>query len=721
MQILGVEINGTSEGLARSLQAATGDLTKFDRAAGTVTANVSRNLANLSRVNFSGFHASLKAGEVSLGRLAASAQKVTPALAAAGSAVTKSTRDFTGLSRVIQDLPFGFIGIQNNLTQLLPSAGLLGLGISALVSAITFAQTGTDYWTRGLKDNKKALDNSKKGAEEYLDSLNQLDRAQLKGTQNAQQEIVELKTLYDQTQNVSLSNKTRKEAVDDLQKQYPSYFKNIRDEVILAGGAKAAYEQLATAIIATAQARAAQDLIVKNSTRKLENEQKVIDLEKEQIKNNAELIKQQKLQNAANQGTSSLTSGAGSITAAKKTYDATKKIEDTQRQINNLKTDSSLLDQNNLKLTEAITNRIKQGADLTGAVGGIDETKDKTVSLADILKDLNKALEKAQVQFGSTFGERNQEQIAAYQSAIDAATDAFGRQSKAVKDLQAEQKKLFQLSDLPTSPSAAAATLARDLPRNSKGGLTVLPDLANRGLPAGVDKEQLKTAKEFGRLLERSVDQFGTDFFRTISTINQRTDASFESIFADLSASITSIFQDVFLKQLTDTLIESIKKAKQANTSSGSGDDDDGGSAKLAAALGIGGALISGSTKKTSTAGQGIGGALTGAGIGTAIAPGIGTVIGGLIGGIAGIFGSKKARKEEELQKKQLAEQEKQTKLLERQNAQAYTSSIIGRMTQQGVVTSVDVNEYGQLTTKISGSDLVIIADRANNARTRGR
>jgi len=71
-------------------------------------------------------------------------------LPAAGAAVKKMGTDFTGLSRVIQDLPFGFTAIQNNITQLVPAAGALGLVISAVTAAITFAQIGFSAWTRGL-------------------------------------------------------------------------------------------------------------------------------------------------------------------------------------------------------------------------------------------------------------------------------------------------------------------------------------------------------------------------------------------------------------------------------------------------------------------------------------------------------------------------------------------------------------------------------------------
>ena len=71
-----------------------------------------------------------------------SLNKVSAAGAATGGAVTKMGTNFTGLSRVIQDLPYGFNAIANNLTNILPAAGALGLGISALVAGLQFAQLG---------------------------------------------------------------------------------------------------------------------------------------------------------------------------------------------------------------------------------------------------------------------------------------------------------------------------------------------------------------------------------------------------------------------------------------------------------------------------------------------------------------------------------------------------------------------------------------------------
>lgn len=93
------------------------------------------------------------------------------ALNAASTAVQKSSKDFTNLSRVIQDLPFGFIGIQNNITQLIPGVGALGLVISAITSAITFAQVGTSAWTRGLGSAKEKISEAEKEIQKIKDSL----------------------------------------------------------------------------------------------------------------------------------------------------------------------------------------------------------------------------------------------------------------------------------------------------------------------------------------------------------------------------------------------------------------------------------------------------------------------------------------------------------------------------------------------------------------------
>ena len=114
--------------------------------------------------------------------------------AALGNTVGKATNSFKGipqsagqasmaitnLNRVVQDAPFGFIGIQNNIGPLIDSFGMLktstgstggairalagslmgpagiGLAIAGITSAITFAIQGFSSWTKGLGAAKEA-------------------------------------------------------------------------------------------------------------------------------------------------------------------------------------------------------------------------------------------------------------------------------------------------------------------------------------------------------------------------------------------------------------------------------------------------------------------------------------------------------------------------------------------------------------------------------------
>lgn len=96
-----------------------------------------------------------------------------------------------------------------------------------------------------------------------------------KGELDAQKEVTNLNLLYDATQDLSKSYNERKAAVDALQEQYPSYFKNISDEEIMAGNAADAYTRLSNAIIASAKARAAQDEMVNQQKVVLQNVTKI--------------------------------------------------------------------------------------------------------------------------------------------------------------------------------------------------------------------------------------------------------------------------------------------------------------------------------------------------------------------------------------------------------------------------------------------------------------
>lgn len=162
--------------------------------------------------------------------------------------------------------------------------------ISLGITLITVYGGDLIEWVAKMLKAEKQTDYLK----EAMDGVN---TAMQDGQKEAQQSVVRLNLLYNATQDTARSIEERKAAVDELQKQYPAYFKNISDEEILAGKAAKAYNELSNAILKSAMARAAEDKLVENSKKILELEEKRAQLEKERQKAQTVYNKQLKLYN----------------------------------------------------------------------------------------------------------------------------------------------------------------------------------------------------------------------------------------------------------------------------------------------------------------------------------------------------------------------------------------------------------------------------------------
>jgi hypothetical protein len=264
----------------------------------------------------------------------------------------RSNQALLDLSRVAQDSAYvttaGFGAIANNLNPLLESfqrlkaetgstksafkalaSGLMGaggIGLAVGVVSSLLVVFGDRLFAAG-NNTKKAKDEARKyqeALEEYVDTLNDVDKAQLKGAQSAAEEATKLKVLYEATQNINIPLGKRRELVDELQKQYPKYFANIKDETILAGGAASAYRSLSEAILAAAKARAGQDAITELAKEQLTLEKQKTDNQKEQLKALRDLQKAQALLNKA--------SDAGVVTGGSATGAGGGAFQSTDRQ-----------------------------------------------------------------------------------------------------------------------------------------------------------------------------------------------------------------------------------------------------------------------------------------------------------------------------------------------------------------------------------------------------
>lgn len=226
-------------------------------------------------------------------------------------AVTRKTNNlkmqFSQVARELPSLAMGpqmfILAISNNLpmladaiadvrkqNELLAASGQKGVPVwkqlagavfswqTALVAAISLGIVfGKDIanWVKELISGKKAIDNNKEALENYK-------KAMLDSQQAAQEEIVQLNLLYQAAVDSSKGMNERISAVKELKKEFPQYFKNLTDEEILVGKAADKYNELATAIMASAKAQAAKETLIKNSKEILDLESKITEEYKKQ-------------------------------------------------------------------------------------------------------------------------------------------------------------------------------------------------------------------------------------------------------------------------------------------------------------------------------------------------------------------------------------------------------------------------------------------------------
>jgi hypothetical protein len=271
--------------------------------------------------------------------------------------ISKASGDATsvmeGFKKVIDIVKVGAISLEEALTGGLTILIAFAPEIIKWVGEMMKGTTTLSALNKTLKDNKIVMD-----------AVNQ---AKLQGTQNAQQELVQLKLLYTASQDHNLKLSERKKIISQLQGQYPDYFGKMSTEAILNGKATKSYDDLTKSIIAASRARAAEDLMVKNQERQLGNDDKLTKLSSDLTKYNKLVAEAQKAKNIVDHSFDAM---GGGNSASAKNKELASKFSDLQDQrdaiqktINDYTTDSKLLDKQNQALAKAaITDTEKHGA-----------------------------------------------------------------------------------------------------------------------------------------------------------------------------------------------------------------------------------------------------------------------------------------------------------------------------------------------------------------------
>ena len=199
--------------------------------------------------------------------------------------LTRATQQYnsigTDFARIVQDAPFGIIGVGNNITQLagsfqtlknqtgstsqalktafasiFSSGNALILGISALTTVFTVLQM------KGFFKTGEEAESAADKLDKFKSSLDSSTQAVLEAANNADREIVKIQSLKRIIEDETLSRGKRLAAIKQVRDEAPEIFKNLTEEQILAGKVGDSYARLTQILLARATAQSSIQKIV---------------------------------------------------------------------------------------------------------------------------------------------------------------------------------------------------------------------------------------------------------------------------------------------------------------------------------------------------------------------------------------------------------------------------------------------------------------------------
>lgn len=156
--------------------------------------------------------------------------------------------------------------------------GVVGIA-NAAVLAITY------FSMKGISESSKAATSAEKAIKKYTEAINAAGET---SRESANEEIARMQVLNAVATDTTKSMKARKRAVDEMQRLYPEYLGNIKDEALLYGQAAGEIEKITEALLMKAAAQAAEKRFAAAS-------EQVYDLQLAQRKAVAELAREEKM------------------------------------------------------------------------------------------------------------------------------------------------------------------------------------------------------------------------------------------------------------------------------------------------------------------------------------------------------------------------------------------------------------------------------------------
>jgi len=216
----------------------------------------------------------LKGADASMGNHQRSVGNYKIAWNGLGNSINQLTREMPAFANSMQT---GFMAISNNIPILADEINNLRAknaqlradgekttpvwkqivsGIFSWQTAISLAVTILTVYGKQMVLFIESLFKSETAIKASTIAQESLNNARTKGLANSQKERIELKLLYEAAVNEKKSKEERLAATNELQKQYPAYFKNLSDENIMVGKAEKVYNILTSALLKNAIAKA---------------------------------------------------------------------------------------------------------------------------------------------------------------------------------------------------------------------------------------------------------------------------------------------------------------------------------------------------------------------------------------------------------------------------------------------------------------------------------
>lgn len=184
------------------------------------------------------------------------AKTVAPALQESITLAFDWAESLSGLKEVWSE-------IGGQVTSLIKKIGILKLGLLGIIAGAVISGVIALY--NAFKDTADAV-------KATVDKMTQFERTMNEVAAAGAKEVVEIRTLYEITQDLTASYEARLNAATELQRQYPDYLGNLSTEQILAGEAADAYARLAANVGNAAKAQAIMNRLVEIEEQRLSPE-----------------------------------------------------------------------------------------------------------------------------------------------------------------------------------------------------------------------------------------------------------------------------------------------------------------------------------------------------------------------------------------------------------------------------------------------------------------